>query len=191
MTHGVMVEAAFKLQREFLATSAKCKKPGDQQLQLLLKETSEAITEIQGFREKNRRSEYFNHLSALSESIPALGWVAVAPAPAPFVKEMNDAGQFYTNRVLKDFKEKSKVHVEWVKAWVQTLSTLQAYVKQHHTTGLVWNPKGGDAMSAGGAAPPPPPAGGPPLPPPPPPPGSLMADITVDQGKSDDDGRGA
>jgi hypothetical protein len=26
--------------------------------------------------------------------------------PAPYVKEMNDAGQFYTNRVLKDWKEK-------------------------------------------------------------------------------------
>ena len=99
-TLGAMLDRAFTAQREFLATSAKCKKPGDQQLQLLLKATSEAITEIQGFREKNRRSDYFNHLSALSESIPALGWVTVAPAPAPFVKEMNDAGQFYSNRLV-------------------------------------------------------------------------------------------
>lgn len=50
-----------------------------------------------------------------------------SPAPAPYVKEMNDAGQFYTNRVLKDWKEKDKKHVEWVKAWVQTLSELQVY----------------------------------------------------------------
>jgi len=48
---------------------------------------------------------------------------------------MNDAGQFYTNRVLKDWKEKDKRHVDWVKAWVQTLTELQAFVKQHHTTG--------------------------------------------------------
>ena len=33
-----------------------------------------------------------------SESIPALGWVTVSPAPGPFVLEMNHAGQFYTNR---------------------------------------------------------------------------------------------
>ena len=33
-----------------------------------------------------------------SESIPALGWVTVSPAPAPFVLEMFNAGQFYTNR---------------------------------------------------------------------------------------------
>jgi len=104
---------------------------------------------------------------------------------------MNDAGQFYTNRVLKDWKDKDKKHVEWTKAWVATLAELQVYVKDHHTTGLVWNPKGVDAKSlAKSSPPPPPPAGGPPLPPPPPPPG-LFDDV----GKAEEDpskaGRGA
>jgi len=44
-----------------------------QELQLLLKPISDKISEIQEFREKNRRSEMFNHLSAISESITALG----------------------------------------------------------------------------------------------------------------------
>ena len=44
-----------------------------------------------------------------------------SPAPSPFIKEMMDAGQFYTNRVLKDWKDKSKSHVEWTKAWLATL----------------------------------------------------------------------
>lgn len=43
----------------------------------LLKPISEKIQEIQTFREKNRGSDMFNHLSAVSESIPALGWIAV------------------------------------------------------------------------------------------------------------------
>jgi len=29
-----------------------------------------------------------------------------SPAPGPYVREMLDAGMFYSNRVLKDFKEK-------------------------------------------------------------------------------------
>ena len=29
-----------------------------------------------------------------------------SPAPSPFVKEMKDAGMFYGNRVLKDFKDR-------------------------------------------------------------------------------------
>lgn len=86
---------------------------------------------------------------------------------------MNDAGQFYTNRVLKDWKEKDKKHVDWVKAWIQTLSELQAYVKQYHTTGLVWSGKGAPAVCS---APPPPPG----CPPPPP---VLLGDLPpVDSG---------
>lgn len=55
---------------------------------------------------------------------------------------MKEAGQFYANRVIKEFKEKDKTHVEWVSSFLSLLNDLQAYVKQYHTTGLVWNPKG-------------------------------------------------
>ncbi|XP_063239372.1 adenylyl cyclase-associated protein 1 isoform X2 [Bacillus rossius redtenbacheri] len=154
------VEKLFQAQLQFLTHAARSQPPGQSELSSLLQPTSQQITAIQELREKGRASQFFNHLSGVSESIPALGWVAVSPAPAPYVKEMNDAGQFYTNRVLKDWKEKNKVHVEWVKAWVQTLNELQQFVKQHHTTGLAWG------LKAGPGAPPPPPPGG--MPPPPP-----------------------
>ncbi|KAK9887884.1 hypothetical protein WA026_000188 [Henosepilachna vigintioctopunctata] len=157
--HSTLVKRAFDAQAEFLKTASQCRQPGQNELLQYLKPTSNEIEGIQQFREKNRTSPFFNHLSAISESIPALGWVTVSPAPAPYVKEMNDAGQFYTNRVLKDWKEKDKKHVDWVKSWVQTLTELQAFVKQNHTTGLVWS-------KTGGSAPPPPPPGCPPPPPP-------------------------
>ena len=72
---------------------------------------------------------------------------------------MNDAGQFYTNRVLKDSKDSraskdwkatAQSHVDWTKSWVSALTNLHAMVKQYHTTGLVWNPKGGDAKAVKG-----------------------------------------
>lgn len=44
---------------------------------ILLKPISEKIQEIQMFRERNRGSNMFNHLSAVSESIPALGWITI------------------------------------------------------------------------------------------------------------------
>ncbi|CAG4978381.1 unnamed protein product [Parnassius apollo] len=160
-THANLVNEAFQAQLRYIQLAASRSKPSQAEEMQLLSPTSDKISAIQQFREKNRVSSFFNHLSAISESIPALGWVAISPTPAPYVKEMNDAGQFYTNRVLKEWKEKDKRHVEWCRAWVQLLSDLQAYVKQHHTTGLVWSGSG-----AGAGAPPPPPAGG--LPPPPP-----------------------
>lgn len=74
----------------------------------------------------------------MSEGIPAFGWILVSPTPAPHIKEMSDAAQFYSNRVLKDFKEKEPIHAEWVKQWLKILNELHAYVKQYHTTGLTW-----------------------------------------------------
>uniref|UniRef100_A0A7N4V5D2 Adenylyl cyclase-associated protein n=1 Tax=Sarcophilus harrisii TaxID=9305 RepID=A0A7N4V5D2_SARHA len=137
----------------------------------LLKPISEKIQEIQTFRERNRGSQMFNHLSAVSESIPALGWIAVSPKPGPYVKEMNDAATFYTNRVLKDYKHSDLRHVDWVKSYLNIWTELQAYIKEHHTTGLSWSKTGPVAspssvlpvLSSGqGVPPPPPPPPGPP-----------------------------
>jgi len=179
-TIGEMVEAAFKAHRAYLEMATKAKKPSAGDLPILQKPMGDKINEIQTYREAGRRCQFFNHLSAISESIPALGWINMSPTPAPFVKEMNDAGMFYTNRVLKDWKDKGKSHVEWTKAWIQTLTQLQGWVKEFHTTGLVWNAQGVEAKSImnQGSAPAPPPAGGPP-PPPPPPPADLFDDLKI------------
>lgn len=111
--------------------------------------------------------------------------------PGPYVKEMNDAAMFYTNRVLKDYKDTLvdcfcvyldqfdvlirndpyKVvlcfdiykkwficslkkcnwkflvsaersdgrHVEWVRSYLSIWTELQSYIKDHHTTGLIWS----------------------------------------------------
>ena len=121
------------------------RKPSDANMQVLLKPTAELISQIQQVREENRSSDQFHHLSAVSESIPALAWVTVSPTPGPHVKEMRDAGMFYTNRVLKEWKEKDGRHVTWVRSWLETLSQLQEFIKRHHTTGLTWSARGGEA----------------------------------------------
>lgn len=170
--HADIVGKAFAAQLEFVTLAAASARPSnDQQLQLLLKPTADRISEIQQFREQNRQSPSNNHLLAISESIPALGWVCVAPTPGPHVGEMKDASQFYTNRVLKEWKDKDAKHVEWTKAWIETLTELQKFIKQHHTTGLVWLGKSGGAPAAGGPS-------GPPPPPPPPLPPMVAPDVT-------------
>jgi len=174
-----------------LTQAVNSMKPSDDIFGKALEPLSKVIGEIQSFREKNRKSEHFNHLSAISESIGALGWVTVSPAPCTYIKEMNDAGQFYTNRVLKDYKEKdpSKLHVNWVQSWIKTINELQAYVKEHHTTGVSWNPRGASfdssKVSSGGSAPPSAPKGG--APPPPPPPPIPSFDLLADQSASNQD----
>lgn len=172
LKHAEMMKQAFSSQRQLLVTASSSQKPSDAVLTTLMQPVSKAIQQVQAFREQNRTSKQFNHLSAVSESVPALGWVAMAPKPGPYVKEMQDAAMFYTNRVLKEYKEKDKTHVDWVKAYVSIWTEMQDYIKQHHTTGLTWSKSG--PMASASTAPPSAPAGGcPPPPPPGPPPPSL------------------
>uniref|UniRef100_A0A671GAB8 Adenylyl cyclase-associated protein n=1 Tax=Rhinolophus ferrumequinum TaxID=59479 RepID=A0A671GAB8_RHIFE len=160
--HAEMVHTGLKLERALLVTASQCQQPGGNKLSDLLAPISEQIQEVVTFREKNRGSKLFNHLSAVSESIQALGWVAMAPKPGLYVKEMNDAAMFYTNRVLKEYKDVDKKHVDWVKA----------YIKEFHTTGLTWSKTGPVAKElsglpsgpSAGSGPPPPPPGPPPPP---------------------------
>ncbi|XP_054462382.1 adenylyl cyclase-associated protein 1 [Anoplopoma fimbria] len=189
--HADMMKQAFSSQRQLLVTASSSQKPSDAVLTTLLQPVSKAIQQVQGFREQNRTSPQFNHLSAVSESVPALGWVAMAPKPCPYVKEMQDAAMFYTNRVLKEYKEKDKTHVDWVKAYVSIWTELQNYVKQHHTTGLTWSKSG--PMASASAAPPRAPAGGcpPPPPGPPPPPMDLSASSGGGGGDAGDTNRNA
>jgi adenylyl cyclase-associated protein len=179
--HADFVKKAFDAQLKYVTMASQSSAPSQSELPKLLQPTSDQINAIQTFREKNRTSKFFNHLSAISESIPALGWVCVAPTPGPHVKEMNDAGQFYTNRVLKEWKEKDITHVNWAKAWIQTLTELQQYIKQYHTTGIVWAGKSKPAVSNGSVPPPPPLAG---LPPPPPMPAFNPADAAANDDRN-------
>jgi adenylyl cyclase-associated protein len=76
---------------------------------------------------------------------------------------------------------RDETHVNWVQGVNGILKDLQKYVKQYHTTGLVWKANGGDALAAAASVgpgagtsapaaggPPPPPKAGPPPPAPPP-----------------------
>uniref|UniRef100_H3CUV6 Cyclase associated actin cytoskeleton regulatory protein 2 n=1 Tax=Tetraodon nigroviridis TaxID=99883 RepID=H3CUV6_TETNG len=172
--HAEMVSEALQTQRRFLKMVTTHQEPAKTELHDLLKPISDHIQEIQNFRERSRGCGLFNHLSAVSESIPALGWVAVNQKPGPYVKEMKDAATFYTNRVLKDYKETDRRHVDWVTSYLSVWTEMQAFIKEHHTTGLVWSKSGPIAPpflcdttttppSASCPPPPPPPPGPPPL----------------------------
>nr|KAJ3419850.1 F-actin-capping protein subunit alpha [Polyrhizophydium stewartii] len=140
-------KAAIDAERRLIEIASQAKKPDAAALQDLIKPLQTAIGKVVEIKDKNRPSPLFFHLSAVADGIGALGWVVVEPTPVPYIGELKDAAQFYANRVIKDFKEKGKHHVEWVQAYTGFLGELQAYVKQWHTTGLSWNPRGGDAKS--------------------------------------------
>lgn len=117
-----------------------------------LKPLSEAIAEVQKFQNASRSAKDKNNVFGVGEGIGIFGWVAVEPAPAPYAAEMVGAAKFYTNKILREFKGKDENQVAWTNAWNGFLDGLVPYIKKWHTTGLAWNPRGGDAKVPAAAA---------------------------------------
>ncbi|ORZ02368.1 adenylate cyclase associated N terminal-domain-containing protein [Syncephalastrum racemosum] len=187
---AALVNEAFDAEKTIIALSGKAKKPemGSASFMKLIEPIQKALSAIGDIKDKGRGDPQFNNLSVVAEGIPALGWFTVEPTPVPFIRDMKDAAQFYSNRVIKEWKEKDPKQVEWSQTFLAILETLGGYVKENYPTGLTWNAQGQavDALldqqsSAATAAPPAPPApsaGGPPPPPPPPPP--MVIDDSAD-----------
>ena len=76
-TQAEFVKKAFDAQFKYVTMASQSAAPDQSELPKLLQPTSEQINAVQTFREKHRTSKLFNHLSAISESVPALGWVCV------------------------------------------------------------------------------------------------------------------
>eukprot|EP01101_Sappina_pedata_P001918 TRINITY_DN1202_c0_g1_i1.p1 TRINITY_DN1202_c0_g1~~TRINITY_DN1202_c0_g1_i1.p1 ORF type:complete len:476 (+),score=297.32 TRINITY_DN1202_c0_g1_i1:31-1458(+) len=159
-----LVEKAINAQRDMLQVAASSKKPAQDSLGKIIEPTSKLMGEIVAIRDAQRKSKQFNHLSTLSEGINALGWVMVEPTPGPFVNEARGSSEFYSNKILVEFKKTDQSQVDWVGHWNNFLKELANFIKKHHTTGLTWNPKGGEASAAPAAAAAPKAAGGPPPP---------------------------
>lgn len=168
-----LVERLYTNLGGIIRIAAICKKPDQAAFAELLSDLQGDIEAISSIKDSNRKDrDWFNHLSLVAEGSPAVAWITVENKPGPYVTEIKDATQFYGNRIIKEFKEKDKTHVEWVRAFTAIFDDMKQYVMEHHTTGLVWNAKGISISEYKAAAPPSAAAGGvPPPPPPPPPPG--------------------
>nr|XP_019048563.1 adenylyl cyclase-associated protein [Kwoniella bestiolae CBS 10118]OCF27493.1 adenylyl cyclase-associated protein [Kwoniella bestiolae CBS 10118] len=160
--HSSLLPALCEAQLQFLKLASNHSKPSTPTaLGPLLEPQGKAIQAILETKEKLSRSKEGRDwnvcFNTLGEGVPAWGWVQVEPAPAPFVAEMKNAAQFWSDRVIKQYKDSNPTAVAWAKSFAQLLTSLQAYVKQWHTTGVAWNPKASASSSSSAPPPPPPP----------------------------------
>jgi adenylyl cyclase-associated protein len=145
--------------------AAASKKPDMPTLQEIANSLVVTLKQVKELRESNRRDAQWNHLSTLSEGCAFANFLFVEPTPAPFVKETLASGQFWSNKILVANKGKNEDEVAFANGFTGFLNALHDYIRKHHTTGLSWNPRGGDAKAASAGAsaapapgPPPPPA---------------------------------
>lgn len=79
LTQAEFVGQAFRAQLDFIQLAAACTKlsTSSPQYAALLEPTQSALMAVVNVKEKNRPSKEINQLSAVSEGIPALGWVTL------------------------------------------------------------------------------------------------------------------
>ncbi|RDY12976.1 Cyclase-associated protein 1, partial [Mucuna pruriens] len=165
-----LVQQAFTVQKELLIKLKYTQKPDRAGLAEFLKPLNEAIRKATALTE-GRRSDFFNHLKAAADSLSALAWIAYTGKdcgmnmPIAHVEESWQMAEFYSNKVLVEYKNKDSNHVEWAKALKELyLPGLRDYVKSFHPLGPVWSPTGKTiapskaSAPVAPAAPPPPPA---------------------------------
>lgn len=153
---GDLSKRAFEGLRNIIVIASQSKKPSQADFGKLLTPLVEVLTGAEKLCD-NRHS-HFNHYKAFSEAIICLNWVTV-DLPFPFIKGQLEAADFYLSKILSAAKNapagEADVHRSYVKQLKELLEGLAAYAKANHTTGLTWNPRGGDIKDAksGGAAP--------------------------------------
>ncbi|KAG2497073.1 hypothetical protein HYH03_005069 [Edaphochlamys debaryana] len=176
--------------RRVIEVSAVAKKPeGPSELQALLAPVAEAMGAVAAAAEA-RRVTCVNHLRVLAEAVAGLGFLAYTgpgagmPPPRQLVADAWQSAEFYSNKLMMEFRGKDDSQVEWAKALKAFMQQLEQFVVRNCPTGLRFDPNGKPLAAALAGAPstsaPAPAASAPapapaparkPGPPPPPPPG--------------------
>lgn len=133
--------ASWKAEKEFLAKAYNMSPPED--AQPMLAPIAGKMAAVNAIAERvDPRGPISQHCNAVSESVAALGWVAVDERAAVYVADMAAAGQFFLDKVKMGAKNTSnpEAHRTWARCLEMLFADLNAYVKEYHTQKLVWNP---------------------------------------------------
>jgi adenylyl cyclase-associated protein len=137
-----------------IVCASKSKKPSAEGFTALtpFKTLQESIKAVNNPRLCGR--DQVNHQKALNEGVQSFMWVTVSPAPMGFIESYIGGFDYSANKIRMEFKGKDENQVKFAAQFKEfMMEMMKTYVKQHHTTGLTWNARGGDAASfAGGAA---------------------------------------
>jgi adenylyl cyclase-associated protein len=150
-TIGTSIHSIWKTMRDIIELGTTYKKPFDPDntssfLQPHLKPCQDAMASIRSAR-LDRKFDY--HIKAIMEMLSCVSWVVVVSPPSPsiFVKDTIGASDFWANKIRKEYKDKTgdvegESHVKFCDTMKAMVLDLSAYLKEHHLSGLAWNPNG-------------------------------------------------
>ena len=172
-----------------IKTASRSIGPDPAAMQSLVTPIGLQIQTLMSMADKSRRLPAFNHIKVLSECAQMLQWVMFTPGPssplAPppqLAIDALQAAEFFTNKILQEWRGKDERQVLWVKGVKELMTRIEGVLKTNFTQGLIWAGSSGvplkEAMANTSSVaatpavapikPPPPPPPPPPGPPPPP-----------------------
>ncbi|BAF23848.1 cyclase-associated protein 1 [Oryza sativa Japonica Group] len=156
-----VLEKAFLVGKDLLVRTKQTQKPTVDSIAVFMGPLNETILEANSLAE-GTRSSHGNHLKAAAGSLAALAWIGYTgkgcgmPLPIAHVEESWQMAEFYSNKVLVEYKSKDPDHVEWAKALKELfVPSLRDYVKTFYPLGPVWQPPGSSTSKAPSAPCPP------------------------------------
>ena len=146
---GANIRATWSGIRAVIVIGTRCKKPADVPAALTphLKPTQDAIGKIRAAR-LDRAYDW--HVKAVVEMLQSVSWVVMSapPAPTSFVKETVGSTDFWANKIRKEYRGKDDKQIDFCDKIKALILDLAAYVKEHHLSGLSWNPRGVELTDA-------------------------------------------
>eukprot|EP01035_Chromulina_nebulosa_P020107 gene20107-26106_t len=138
---GKLVKEAWAELRALILKASACKEPAPAAFSGLLSGLGAKVKEINA---SVKRNEWEKHTKTVSEGLGALNWVAVKPAPRDFIESFVGGSDYWANGIRKEYRTTNPDQIAFCDTFKTLLLELMAYVKEYHTTGLTWNPKGVD-----------------------------------------------
>jgi hypothetical protein len=135
---------AFKAEYAMLVKVASQKRPTDLVLSQLTAPIAESMGKVANeAADIAPREASYNLMTAIAESIPALGWVAVDENPKDYISGFVDAGSFYSSKALMSARSEPADRLAKTQAFVRNLKDMYAaltdFVVKYQANGLEWN----------------------------------------------------
>mmetsp|Transcript_1387 Transcript_1387/g.2686 ORF Transcript_1387/g.2686 Transcript_1387/m.2686 type:complete len:347 (-) Transcript_1387:135-1175(-) len=99
-----------------------------------------------------QRNEWEKHAKTCAEGVQCLNWLVVKPAPRDFIENYIGGSDYWANNIRKEYKTSNPDQIAFCNTFKKMLQDLMVYVKEHHTTGVAWNPRGVDVAEFSGEA---------------------------------------
>jgi len=138
---GNAVKNAWLEMRKFLLKATACKEPPQASLATHLAGVAAAMHTVS---ESVKRNEWEKHTKTCSEGVQCLNWLVVKPAPRDFIESYIGGSDYWANNIRREYRTSNPDQVAFCDTFKKLLQELMTYVKEFHTTGVSWNPRGID-----------------------------------------------